>query len=210
MFTHLVGDKASELNDLLTQGGFRRSQNIAYRPACETLPRLRLRPHPRRRVRADEVHAAGDQAQRRHRRERVSGRALDRAVLAVPALSRRPAPPGRHVRHDRARLRHDGRGHACRNAGHRIPARERGPRRRGKGRRRTRRHRAHRRHGRRPVDGLFLLRSGPDRPLARHLHDPRPHPPRPGRWACRTSISATGCTARARWSTRSASSPRNT
>jgi arginine-tRNA-protein transferase len=36
VFTHLVGDKASEMNDLLTQGGFRRSQNIAYRPACET------------------------------------------------------------------------------------------------------------------------------------------------------------------------------
>jgi arginine-tRNA-protein transferase len=35
VFTHLVGDKASELNDLLTQGGFRRSQYIAYRPACE-------------------------------------------------------------------------------------------------------------------------------------------------------------------------------
>jgi len=36
VFTHLVGQKAPELNDLLTQGGFRRSQNIAYRPACET------------------------------------------------------------------------------------------------------------------------------------------------------------------------------
>ncbi len=35
VFTHLVGDRASALNDLLTQGGFRRSQNIAYRPACE-------------------------------------------------------------------------------------------------------------------------------------------------------------------------------
>ena len=35
MFTHLVGDKAPGINDLLTQGGFRRSQNIAYRPACE-------------------------------------------------------------------------------------------------------------------------------------------------------------------------------
>lgn len=35
VFTHLVGDKATELNELLTQGGFRRSQNIAYRPACE-------------------------------------------------------------------------------------------------------------------------------------------------------------------------------
>ncbi|MEM6761421.1 MAG: arginyltransferase [Pseudomonadota bacterium] len=35
VFTHLVGDRAEPLNDLLTQGGFRRSQNIAYRPACE-------------------------------------------------------------------------------------------------------------------------------------------------------------------------------
>lgn len=35
VFTHLLGSRASELNDLLTQAGFRRSQNIAYRPACE-------------------------------------------------------------------------------------------------------------------------------------------------------------------------------
>ena len=35
MFTHLVGDKAADLNDLLTHGGFRRSQSIAYRPACD-------------------------------------------------------------------------------------------------------------------------------------------------------------------------------
>jgi arginine-tRNA-protein transferase len=35
VFTHLVGERASELNNILTQGGFRRSQSIAYRPACE-------------------------------------------------------------------------------------------------------------------------------------------------------------------------------
>jgi arginine-tRNA-protein transferase len=35
VFTHLVGERAGDLNDLLTQGGFRRSQSIAYRPACE-------------------------------------------------------------------------------------------------------------------------------------------------------------------------------
>ncbi|WP_296579306.1 arginyltransferase [Xanthobacter sp.] len=35
VFTHLVGDRAAALNDVLTQGGFRRSQSIAYRPACE-------------------------------------------------------------------------------------------------------------------------------------------------------------------------------
>jgi arginine-tRNA-protein transferase len=35
VFTHLVGERAGQLNDLLTHGGFRRSQSIAYRPACE-------------------------------------------------------------------------------------------------------------------------------------------------------------------------------
>ena len=35
VFTHLVGERAPDLNDVLTQGGFRRSQSIAYRPACE-------------------------------------------------------------------------------------------------------------------------------------------------------------------------------
>jgi arginyl-tRNA--protein-N-Asp/Glu arginylyltransferase len=36
VFTHLVGRRAGELNDILTHGGFRRSQTIAYRPACES------------------------------------------------------------------------------------------------------------------------------------------------------------------------------
>jgi leucyl-tRNA---protein transferase len=35
VFTHLVGERASDLNEVLTHGGFRRSQSIAYRPACE-------------------------------------------------------------------------------------------------------------------------------------------------------------------------------
>jgi arginine-tRNA-protein transferase len=35
VFTHLVGTRAVQLNEILTQGGFRRSQSIAYRPACE-------------------------------------------------------------------------------------------------------------------------------------------------------------------------------
>ena len=35
VFTHLVGERAPGLNNLLTHGGFRRSQSIAYRPACE-------------------------------------------------------------------------------------------------------------------------------------------------------------------------------
>ncbi len=35
VFTHLIGKRAAELNDVLTHGGFRRSQTIAYRPACD-------------------------------------------------------------------------------------------------------------------------------------------------------------------------------
>ncbi len=35
VFTHLLGDNAISLNNVLTQSGFRRSQNIAYRPACD-------------------------------------------------------------------------------------------------------------------------------------------------------------------------------
>lgn len=35
VFTHLIGRRAPQINDLLTQAGFRRSQTIAYRPACE-------------------------------------------------------------------------------------------------------------------------------------------------------------------------------
>jgi arginyl-tRNA--protein-N-Asp/Glu arginylyltransferase len=36
VFTHIVGRRGRELNEILTQGGFRRSQTIAYRPACDT------------------------------------------------------------------------------------------------------------------------------------------------------------------------------
>lgn len=35
VFTHLLSENAISLNDTLTQAGFRRSQNIAYRPACD-------------------------------------------------------------------------------------------------------------------------------------------------------------------------------
>jgi leucyl-tRNA---protein transferase len=35
VFTHLVGQDARNLNTQLSRGGFRRSQNIAYRPACD-------------------------------------------------------------------------------------------------------------------------------------------------------------------------------
>lgn len=36
IFTHLLGGDAVRLNDTLTNAGFRRSQNIAYKPACDS------------------------------------------------------------------------------------------------------------------------------------------------------------------------------
>lgn len=35
VFTHVVGRRAGDLNNMLTQSGFRRSQTIVYRPVCE-------------------------------------------------------------------------------------------------------------------------------------------------------------------------------
>ena len=53
VFTHLVSFDAGDLHDLLTKTGFRRSQNIAYRPACDgcrlcipvRIPVADFRPH---------------------------------------------------------------------------------------------------------------------------------------------------------------------
>ncbi len=35
IFTQLIGENAQSLNDALTQVGFRRSQNVVYKPACD-------------------------------------------------------------------------------------------------------------------------------------------------------------------------------
>ena len=35
LFTHLTGRRASSLHHLLSENGFRRSQNLIYRPACD-------------------------------------------------------------------------------------------------------------------------------------------------------------------------------
>lgn len=35
LFTHMAGERATEINNNLTHAGFRRSQTIAYRPACD-------------------------------------------------------------------------------------------------------------------------------------------------------------------------------
>lgn len=36
LFTHLTGSKAAYVNNTLTHAGFRRSQTVAYRPACDS------------------------------------------------------------------------------------------------------------------------------------------------------------------------------
>ena len=159
VFTHLVGERAPELNNLLTHGGFRRSQSIAYRPACE-----RCRACVSVRVIADEFqphpqHAPGAGPQRRPDRRDAGGRADLGAILGVPGLSRCPPLRRRHGRHDRARLRHDGRGQPRADAAGRVPpprprCRHHRPR-----RRRPARGRADRRAQGRPVDGLFVLRA---------------------------------------------------
>ena len=122
VFTHLVGKRARDLNDILTQGGFRRSQTIAYRPACES-----CRACISVRVLVDDFRPSANM-RRVLRREPATSSATPRAeppvlgaILAVPPLSRRPPQRRRHGRHDGARLRHDGRRQPCRDAAHRIP-----------------------------------------------------------------------------------------
>ena len=158
VFTHLVGDKAGDLNDLLTHGGFRRSQSIAYRPGLRPVPGLRLGAGDRQRIPALAQFPQDLGAQCRHRRRAAQRGADLRAVFGVPRLSRQAAPPWRHGRHDRARLRHDGGRQPCRDPHRRIPP----------ARPRQRHHRPRRRAGgggadrraqRRAVDGLFLLRA---------------------------------------------------
>jgi arginyl-tRNA--protein-N-Asp/Glu arginylyltransferase len=53
VFTHLIGGRAVALNDQLTLSGFRRSQTIAYRPACE-----HCRACVSVRVKVDEFHTS--------------------------------------------------------------------------------------------------------------------------------------------------------
>jgi hypothetical protein len=117
VFTHLVGEKAPEFNDLLTQGGFRRSQNIAYRPACETCRACVSVRILARRIQTDPLDAPQHVRQQRPDCDRVSRRTVKRTVPAVSALSRQPPPERRHGRYEHRRLCHDGRRFSCR---HRI------------------------------------------------------------------------------------------
>ena len=166
VFTHIVGKRARDLNEILTQGGFRRSQTIAYRPACEN-----CRACVSVRVVVNEFQPSGNlrrvmKAQPRpHRRGDAEPADLG-PVFPLPPLPRRPPHRRRHGRHDGARLLDDGRGQPCRHAGDRVsPPRDRQRHHRPR-RRRPRRRLPDRRDGRRPLDGLLVLRSCAGGPLA--------------------------------------------
>ena len=57
VFTHLVGERARMTHDDLSQGGFRRSQNIAYRPRVRNLSRLHCNAGVGGPVQTDEIDA---------------------------------------------------------------------------------------------------------------------------------------------------------
>ena len=46
LFTALQGENAAELNNALSRQGFRRSQNVLYRPSCESCVGLHVGPDP--------------------------------------------------------------------------------------------------------------------------------------------------------------------
>ena len=192
MFTHLVGERAPGLNDLLTHGGFRRSQSIAYRPACETCRACvsvrviadEFRPTPQHAARAERnADIVGDMRALVPTSEQYSvfrayldSRHRDGGMADMTVLDYAMMVEDSHVKTRLVEYRRrgpdtsiNGRGAGALLAVALTDVLER-----------------------RAVDGLFVLRSRGRRPLARHLHDPRPHRARAGAWACPTSISAIG------------------
>ena len=190
VFTELTGPHAGELNDALGRIGFRRSQNVAYRPSC-----LDCAACVSVRVVAGEFQpsatpAPDAQAQRRSRGHRLQAVGDRGAICAAAPLSAAPAiPSGGMVEMDEQRFlptwssrrpvktyiieyREPSVGRPARAAGRRLPDRPAGGR---------------------PVDDLQLLR-------ARRSRAARASAPTssstissaPGGRACPTSISAIG------------------
>lgn len=77
LFTHLVGDAADSLHNELAQAGFRRSQTIAYRPACENCFACRS-------VRVNATEFSPSRSQRR-----IINRNVDLTRETLPALASR-------------------------------------------------------------------------------------------------------------------------
>ena len=121
VFTHLVGNRAPELNDLLTQGGFRRSQNIAYRPACET-----CRACVSVRILAQEFEPTKNMRRVAQRNDDLIGHQHDAEPTTEQYSLFRTYLDSRHRKGgmsdmDGARLCDDGGRQPCRHQGDRIP-----------------------------------------------------------------------------------------
>ena len=80
LFTALTGDSANELNNTLSRQGFRRSQNVLYRPSCESCVACMSA-----RVRVSEFHPSRTQkhiARRNSHLRRLATSALQRGYRA--------------------------------------------------------------------------------------------------------------------------------
>ena len=110
LFTALQGDGACHLNDVLSHQGFRRSQNVLYRPSCAGCSACLSA----RIVVADFAPSRGQRRVLRRNAdlERVarSPWATEAQYRAVPPLPRRPPRHRRHGRHGHERVRGDDRG----------------------------------------------------------------------------------------------------
>ncbi len=89
VFTELSGEHASELNDALGRIGFRRSQNVAYRPSCADCSACVSVRIVAERVQAQRHAAPAHQAQQRSRGQRLQ--ALVDPAEQFALLQRYPA-----------------------------------------------------------------------------------------------------------------------
>ena len=122
VFTHLVGKRAGTLNDTLTQTGFRRSQTIAYRPACEN-----CRACVSVRVLVEDFRPSASQSRVLRMNADIVGetapnKPTGEQYALFRALPRLAPPRRRHGRHVDARLFDDDRGQPHRHLAHRISA----------------------------------------------------------------------------------------
>ena len=120
LFTALQGDGARHLNDVLSHQGFRRSQNVLYRPSCAGCSACLSA----RIVVADFAPIAqpapGARPQRAPRAGLAQPLGHRGAVPPVPPLPRRAPRHRRHGRHGHERVRGDDRGEPGPQPGDRI------------------------------------------------------------------------------------------
>ena len=205
IFTHLVGKRAAGAQRPPHPDRLPPLADDRLPAGVRELPRLRVGQGAGRRFSSLRQPAPRDAGQRRPSRRLCRAEADQRALRALPLLPRQPASARRHGGHVVARLRHDGRGHPYRHRPHRISPARAAERRAGL--RSAPRGLPHRPPRRRPVAGLFVLRSRRRRAGRSAVSSFSTTSRRRAASACPTSISAIGSRARRRWATRRAYLP---